>query len=81
MKQEEVFSHIEIALLAIQEVKNNPIRVAINGIEGTGKTCFAKAFCEYLTSKNRSPIHVSIDDFHYNKAHRYRQGRDSALGY
>jgi hypothetical protein len=28
--------------------KNKPLRVAINGIEGTGETTFAKGFCTYL---------------------------------
>ncbi len=61
--------------------KNKPIRVAINGIEGTGKTEFAKKLIIYLNEKGKNAIHVSIDGFHFNKERRYRQGRNSDKGY
>ena len=41
----------------------------------------AEKLTSYLQVRGHSAIHVSIDGFHFNKAHRYRQGRDSALGY
>ena len=79
MKKLEVFQYILEQIEKIQ--KDKPIRIAINGIEGTGKTTFAKGLAEYLNQKNINAIHVSIDGFHNNKEIRYRQGRDSARGY
>lgn len=61
--------------------KTKPLRVAINGIEGTGKTTFAEHLVDYFNSVGESALHVSIDGFHFNKERRYRQGRDSAIGY
>lgn len=79
MTQNETFAilreHIES--MAAQR----PIRVAINGIEGTGKTVFATKLTEFLVARGRAALHVSIDGFHNQREHRYRQGRDSAKGY
>jgi uridine kinase len=78
----EIFNSLLTQLIKIKSKKNAPIRVAINGIEGTGKTTFATNFCKYLNEeKTFNSIHVSIDGFHYNRAHRYKQGKDSAIGY
>ena len=60
--------------------KNKPIRLGINGIEGTGKTTFAINLTKYL-NEHINAIHISIDGYHYNKAHRYKKGRDSYKGY
>jgi len=81
MTEKETFEHIKGNILLIQENKRKPVRMAINGIEGTGKTEMAKKLTEYLNSENIKVIHVSIDGFHFNKEVRYRQGRDSAKGY
>ena len=62
-------------------LKNKPIRIAINGIEGTGKTVFAINLSKYLIQNNINSIHISIDGFHNNKEYRYRQGRNSYKGY
>ncbi len=44
----EVFNSLLRQLIKIKTKKDTPIRVAINGIEGTGKTTFATNFCKYL---------------------------------
>ncbi|MCB9034692.1 MAG: hypothetical protein H6553_12700 [Chitinophagales bacterium] len=81
MQENEVFEivHQQIKTKALQKLK--PIRVVINGIEGTGKTVFAQKLTAYLNHKNANVIHISIDGFHHTKAIRYQQGNDSALGY
>lgn len=79
MNETEVFELVREHVLSIR--KQKPIRVAINGIEGTGKTVFAVKLTKHLISKNTNAIHVSIDGFHNNKDTRYRQGRNSAKGY
>lgn len=81
MKHEEIFSIIRDEIEKIQNSKSKPIRVAINGIEGTGKTTFAAAIVKYLNAHNHIATHISIDGFHFNKEIRYRQGRNSAKGY
>lgn len=81
MKEKETFELIKTSILSIQKKKDKPIRIAINGIEGTGKTVLAEKLTKYLNSENLNAIQVSIDGFHFNKEVRYRQGRDSAKGY
>jgi len=81
MKHVEVFSIITDEIRKIAVKKSKPIRVAINGIEGTGKTTFALGFVKYLDSQCLSAHHISIDGFHFNKEVRYRRGRNSAKGY
>lgn len=81
MIETEAFEIIAHRIRAIQNVKSKPIRVAINGIEGTGKTVFAEKLSNYLTDKGFIAKQVTIDGFHFNKERRYRQGRDSGKGY
>lgn len=79
MTQAEVFNVIR--LKAISVIKDKPLRIAINGIEGSGKTIFARHLTQYLIDEQYKAVHVSIDGFHHDRAYRYRQGRDSARGY
>jgi len=81
MKQVEVFSLINDKIRKIKQAKSKPIRVAVNGIEGTGKTTFAISLVGYLNTHNQNAFHITIDGFHFNKKTRYRQGRNSAKGY
>ena len=81
MTDKETFETIKDSIISIRKRKAKPIRIAINGIEGTGKTVFAEKLTEYLNSENLSAIQVSIDGFHFNKEVRYKQGRNSAKGY
>lgn len=81
MKEKELFELIQENILSIRNRKSKPVRIAINGIEGTGKTVFAEKLTEYLNFKKINTIQVSIDGFHFNKELRYKQGRDSAKGY
>lgn len=81
MREKEIFEIIKTSVQHLQTKKEKVIRIAINGIEGTGKTVFAQKLTTYLNAKKIKAIHVTIDGFHFNKAFRYRQGRDSAKGY
>ncbi|MCW1930253.1 MAG: hypothetical protein KIH62_002955 [Candidatus Kerfeldbacteria bacterium] len=59
-----------------------PLRVGINGVDGSGKTVFAKQLVEALQARTeRQIITASIDNFHNPKAVRYQKGRDSAEGF
>lgn len=81
MERVEIFSVISDEIRKTQNRKSKPIRIAINGIEGTGKTTFATELVKHLNNHDFSATHISIDGFHFNKKRRYRQGRDSASGY
>ena len=59
----------------------HPLRVAVDGITGAGKTTLARELAAALRAQERPAIHLSMDGFHHPRAHRHRQGRDSALGY
>lgn len=81
MKETEIFEILRQRINSIQLTKKTPIRIAVNGIEGAGKTVFSEHFVRFLNSNNFDAKHVSIDGFHYNRQHRYRQGKNSAIGY
>jgi uridine kinase len=79
MIQNEVFEIISRRISALRKAK--PKRIAINGIEGTGKTTFAERLAAYMYIRGHTAIHVSIDGFHHDRERRYSQGKDSAKGY
>lgn len=81
MKRLEAFEILEKSVTELMATKDKPIRVAVNGIEGSGKTSFVVEFVRYLIQQGIPAVHVGIDGFHNQKSYRYRQGRDSAQGY
>jgi uridine kinase len=60
---------------------DHPVRVAIDGITAAGKTTLADELGKCLAAGHRSVIRLSMDGYHHPRAHRHRQGRDSADGY
>ncbi|MEV7405368.1 hypothetical protein AB0N93_33870 [Streptomyces sp. NPDC091267] len=59
----------------------HPLRVAVDGITAAGKTTLARALTSAVAGRGRPAIHLSMDGFHHPRAHRHRQGRESAVGY
>jgi uridine kinase len=59
----------------------HPVRVAIDGVDGVGKTTLADALVGPLERRGRSVIRASIDGFHNPRSVRYRRGRHSPEGY
>jgi uridine kinase len=51
------------------------LKVAIDGVDGVGKTTFADKLAEALRSRGRDVIRASVDGFHNPRAVRYRLGR------
>ena len=49
--------------------------VAIDGVDGAGKTTFADALAERLGAAGRPVVRASIDGFHHPLAHRRAEGR------
>jgi uridine kinase len=57
------------------------IRVAIDGVDGAGKTVLADALAPLVIAKGRQVIRASVDDFHHPRAVRYARGRYSPDGF
>jgi len=57
------------------------VRVAVDGVDGAGKTMFADELASFLRAGGRPVIRVSADGFHHRRAIRYTRGRDSPLGF
>jgi uridine kinase len=55
-------------------------KVAIDGVDGAGKTTFADELAAVLQARGRNVIRASIDGFHNPRAVRYRLGRGSPEG-
>jgi len=62
-------------------VRPHPVRVAIDGVDGVGKTTLANELVEPLRHRGRPVIRASIDGFHNPRRFRYRTGRNSPEGY
>ena len=57
------------------------IRVAVDGVDGSGKTTFADELAHAVHDEGRPVVRVSVDDFHNVRAVRYRRGRHSPEGF
>ncbi|MCW3493966.1 uridine kinase [Microbacterium sp. SSM24] len=55
--------------------------VAIDGLDGAGKSTFADGFAEVFAEKGAAVYRASIDGFHRPRAERYARGRTSADGF
>lgn len=58
-----------------------PVLVAVDGVDGAGKSVFAGHLTARLRDVGRRVVHASVDDFHRPRAERYRRGRDSPAGF
>ena len=55
--------------------------VAVDGIDGAGKSTFADGLAEVFAEKGAAVFRASIDGFHRPRAERYARGRRSPEGY
>ena len=55
--------------------------IAIDGLDGAGKTVFADAFAERLGRGGHAVFRACMDDFHRPRAARYARGEDSPEGF
>lgn len=61
--------------------KEQPILIAIDGVDTSGKTTFSKKLSEYLVKYGHKVINASIDGFHNPRNIRYKRGAQSSEGY
>lgn len=52
-----------------------PVLVAVDGVDGSGKTCFADELATVLRGRGATVVRASVDDFHHPREHRHRLGR------
>lgn len=60
---------------------SHPARVAIDGVDGVGKTTLADELADAVSTYGRPVIRASVDGFHNSRSIRYRLGRNSPEGY
>ena len=58
-----------------------PASVAIDGVDGAGKTTFADELAAALEPSGRQVVRASVDGFHHPRAVRYARGPESPEGY
>jgi len=59
----------------------SPVLVAIDGVDGSGKSMFAKNLAEAIERNGRPTVVVHVDDFHNLSEVRHRRGRESPEGF
>ncbi|TWD82358.1 uridine kinase [Kribbella amoyensis] len=64
-----------------RSVAGEPVLVAVDGVDGAGKSVFGDQFAEVLRDAGHSVIRASVDDFHRPREHRYCRGRESPSGF
>ena len=57
------------------------VRVAVDGVDGAGKTTLADALAALVSAQDRPVVRASVDDFHHPQAVRYARGRHSPDGF
>jgi uridine kinase len=55
--------------------------VAVDGVDGAGKTTFCDELAEVLRARGRVVVRASVDDFHHPQAIRWQRGRTSPEGF
>ena len=69
----------ELAALVAATAAGRRARVAVDGVDASGKTTLADRLAEAVRP-TRPVVRASVDGFHRPRAERYRRGRDSPLG-
>ena len=74
-----LLNRLAAAIVAVHPLRM--IRVAIDGVDGAGKTTLADALAPVVAAQGRPVIRASVDDFHHPRALRYARGRYSPDGF
>jgi uridine kinase len=61
--------------------RNEHVRVAVDGVDGAGKSVFADQLAAVLRATGRPVIRASVDAFHHPRGARYQRGKTSPTGY
>lgn len=82
----DVIEKVDVAcalrkLRGLLRPRTGRILVAIDGVDGAGKTTFADTLAELLRESGQTVIRVSLDNYLNPPDKRYAQGRYSGKGY
>ncbi len=70
-----------VADLVSELPRSRILRLAVDGVDGAGKTTFANALAAVLQERGQFVIRASVDAFHNPKARRYERGSASPEGF
>ena len=70
-----------VARRLLQQTAQPVLKVAVDGVDGAGKTTFADELAVTLKKQGQSVIRASIDGFHNPRNIRYRLNQSSPEGY
>lgn len=79
MERRELIENLASAIVALPH--SHPVRVAIDGVDASGKTTLANELAPTVAALGRPVIRASIDGFHHPAATRKRRGPLSPEGY
>lgn len=65
-----------LQIAALLPPMGRPLLVAVDGVDGSGKTWFADELAAVI-GRQRPVVRAAIDDFHFPRAHRHAHGRTS----
>jgi uridine kinase len=77
-KRSRILEELSARILALR--REHPVRVAVDGVDASGKTVLADELAARISARGRPVIRASIDGFHHPDAVRHRRG-DSPAGY
>jgi uridine kinase len=71
----------QVAALVPPAAGDDCVRVGIDGVDGAGKSTFARELAEALRRLGRPVVELSVDDWHRPRAERHARGRRSPEGF
>ena len=79
-KRNQVLTKLAEQIVTV-EFPGHPIRVAIDGVDASGKTALADELVPLIEERGRPVIRASVDGFHQPRSLRYQRGVNSPEGY
>jgi uridine kinase len=83
-QRKRVISELAALIVAVglpHSIHPHPLRVAIDGVDASGKTTLADELVSPIEAHGRPVIRASVDGFHNPRMVRYHRGEDSPEGY
>lgn len=77
----ETLQMISMQIVRDRKRSERALLIGIDGADGSGKSYFAMELAEELRTAGLQADVFSIDDFHNERAVRYRKGRSSPVGF
>ena len=79
MDRAKILNSLASKILAVEQ--SHPVRVAVDGVDCSGKTTLADELAEVIKGSGCPVIRATIDGFHNPREVRYSCGADSPEGY